>query len=168
MTLFRTRGPALLLALLSCLSLAGCYEDKAEVTVNADGSGTFTQSIRMSEQMVVAMMSEDAEPGMSGNLPFDITRQDVQAKLGDAGTIESFEMTDVDDGGKQITIEGTFADAARFFQSEYAEESLSLRVAVEPDGRATLQWAAQEDEQGMGRRWIRFTAWPRGSKPSAE
>lgn len=147
---FRTRSLAGLFVLLLCLVLAGCYEDKAVVTVNADGSGSFEQTIVVSEQMVVAMGSEDEDMQLSSDAPFDVTRAQLEAKLGDAGTITAFEMKDLDDGGKVVTVRGTFADAGAFFGSEYASDSLKLGLELEADGRAALTWVAQDEGDQNG------------------
>lgn len=147
---FRTRSLAGLFALLFCLVLAGCYEDKAVVTLNADGSGSFEQTIVISEQMVVAMLSEEGDMQMSSDAPFNVTRAELEAKLGDAGVITAFEMKDLDDGGKLVTVRGTFADAGAFFGSEYASDSLKLGLELEADGRAALTWIAQDEGDQNG------------------
>ncbi|MEM1447168.1 MAG: hypothetical protein AAGF84_14000 [Planctomycetota bacterium] len=146
----RMRPLACLLAVLSCLTLAGCYEDEAEVTVNADGSGTFTQTIRISEQMVVAMTAEDNGSGFSGEAPFDVTREELEAKLGAAGTITAFDLEDLDDGGKRVTVRGSFDDVNAFFQSDYADDSLKLGLEAAADGQAQLTWVAQDDQNTNG------------------
>lgn len=150
MTPLRTRGSVLMLALLTCLTVAGCYEDKAHITINADGSGTFEQTVRMSEQLVVSVTSEDNQAGMSSDMPFDMERAEFEDMLGGAATIESFDVRDLDDGGKLITVKGRFDDAATFFQSEYADERLNLGIAADGEGRATLSWVANENQGGDG------------------
>ncbi len=145
MNTLRTRGPALLIVLALCLTLAGCYEDQAQVTINADGSGSFTQTLQMSEQLVVAVMSEDGGDGFSRDAPFEMTQADLQAKLGAAGTITAFEVQGRDDGGKTITVAGTFDEVAAFMQSEYASDTLKLSLDSEADGQALVRWLVQED-----------------------
>ncbi|MEO0515389.1 MAG: hypothetical protein AAF086_08880 [Planctomycetota bacterium] len=145
MKILRTRGPAFLIALALCLTLVGCYEDEAVVTINVDGSGSFSQTIQMSERLVVAVMSEDGGEGFSSDAPFEMTRSEFEAKLGRAGKITAFDLQDRDDGGKTITLAGTFDDVAVFMQSAYASDTLKLSADVEADGQAVVRWLAQED-----------------------
>ncbi|MBB6431077.1 hypothetical protein [Algisphaera agarilytica] len=144
------RSFACLWVLVLALVLAGCYEDEAEVTINADGSGSFVQTILISEQMVVAMMSEDESMGVSSDAPFDVSREELEAKLGDAGKITAFETEDLDDGSMRITVQGTFQDAAVFFGSEYALDSLQLGVEATEDGQAEVIWVAQDESSQNG------------------
>ena len=144
------RSFACLWVLVLALVLAGCYEDEAEVTINADGSGSFVQTILISEQMVVAMMSEDESMGVSSDAPFDVSREELEAKLGDAGKITAFETEDLDDGSMRIAVQGTFQEAAVMFGSEYALDSLQLGGEATEDGQAEVIWLAQDESSQNG------------------
>ncbi|MEM9418975.1 MAG: hypothetical protein AAGA25_08005 [Planctomycetota bacterium] len=132
------------------LLLVGCYEDEAEVTINADGSGSFVQTILISEQMVVAMSADNEGMGVSSDAPFDVSREELEVKLDGAGEITAFETEDLDDGSKRITVRGRFANAAAFFGSEYADDSLKLKVTADGDGKAELIWVAEDESNQNG------------------
>lgn len=149
--------PVLCRRLLACvfvlavaLTLAGCYEDEAEITVNADGSGSFVQTILISEQMVVAMSADNDEMGVSSDAPFDVSREELEAKLGDAGQITAFETEGLDDGSKRITVRGVFNEVAAFFSSEYASDSLKLSIKPAGEGKAELIWIAEDESNQNG------------------
>jgi len=116
--------------LTSFVLLAGCYEDEAEVTIHADGSGAFRQRIEISEQLAYVFDHEPEGQTRPGpvSVPFSLTRDSTEAELGAGGVIETFEVVDNPDRSRVIEIAGTFESAAAFFASHYSIRSLNLRL----------------------------------------
>ena len=56
MTILRT----ILLSSVCLLLVSGCYEDEAVITLNIDGSGTLSQTLTLSERLLVAASDGNA------------------------------------------------------------------------------------------------------------
>jgi hypothetical protein len=118
--------------LCACL-LGGCYEDEAEVTINADGSGTVKQKLVISERLIVAT----SEDGGNENTP-PVSKEKVLKEVGSAVEITSITQTDLPDGGRIIELEGTFSSPEQFFLSKFCQEQLKLRIAPAGEGKAAI------------------------------
>jgi len=118
--------------LCACL-LGGCYEDEAEVTINADGSGTVKEKLVISERLIVAT----SEDGGNENTP-PVSKEKVLKEVGSAVEITSITQTDLPDGGRTIEFEGTFSSPEQFFLSEFCQEQLKLRIAPAGEGKAAI------------------------------
>jgi outer membrane protein OmpA-like peptidoglycan-associated protein len=116
--------------LTSFVVFAGCYEDEAEVTIHADGTGAFRQRIEVSEQLAY-MFDHEPEGGTTPgpvSVPFSLTREATEAMLGEGGVIKTFDVVDNPDRSRVIEVAGTFESAAAFFASHYSIRSLNLRL----------------------------------------
>ncbi len=74
----RSVSTAAAVMLLICLS--GCYKDLLKVTLNADGSGSVSQTVTFSERFVVA--TADGEGPAFKTLP--MAEDALRAKIGSA------------------------------------------------------------------------------------
>ena len=123
--------------------LAGCYEDRAEITLNADGSGSVKQKLVFSEQLIIGMKDGDSGDKMLPN-----EKEELVKKIGDALKFTSITSTDLDDGGRIIEFEGTFSKPEQFFFSDYCQEHLNLRLAAGSDGKAVLYCQPYQSNTG--------------------
>ena len=120
--------------LLFCMCLvAGCYEDTAELTLNADGSGIIKQKLVLSERFIVA----SEENSGSQNVPIP-NKADIVRTIGSAIEIKSVKQTDLPDGGRVIELEGAFSSPEQFFLSDYCKEQINFRVAPAGKGKAAI------------------------------
>ena len=123
-----------MLPVLFCVCIiSGCYEDEAEVTLNADGSGTLKEKLVISERLIVAT----SEDGGTENTP-PVSKEKVLEKVGPAVEITSITQTELPDGGRIIEFEGTFRNAEQFFLSEFCRDALKLRIAPAGKGKAAI------------------------------
>ena len=136
-----------ILALVCCVFLlGGCYEDEAEITLNADGSGTVKEKLVISERLIVAT----SEDGGNKNTP-PVSKEKVLEKVGSAVDITSITLTDLPDEGRIIEFEGTFSSAEQFFLSEFCRDTLKLRLSPVGAGKAAIYcdaWQSSGDVSG--------------------
>jgi len=133
----------ILLVSLFLFFLSGCYEDEAEVTLNADGSGTVKEKLVISERLIVTT-SEDG--GNKNTLP--VSKENVLEEVGSAVEITSITQTELPDGGRIIEFEGTFSSAEQFFLSEFCRDTLKLRIAPAGEGKAAIYCDMKKYDDG--------------------
>ncbi|MHC4773258.1 MAG: hypothetical protein ACYS8S_06740 [Planctomycetota bacterium] len=132
------------LVLACCVSLlGGCYEDKTEITLKADGSGTIKQKLVTSERLIVAT----SEDGGNKNTP-PVSKEEILEKIGSAIDITSFTLSEMPDGGRTIEFEGTFSSVEQFFLSEFCRDTLKLRIAPGECGKAIIYYDTGESNSG--------------------
>ena len=134
-----------ILLLVFVFALSGCYEDRAEITLNADGSGSVKQKLVFSERMMVGM--KDGNDG-GGMLPNE--KDKLVKKIGETLKLTSITSIDLDDGGRIIEFEGTFNTPEQFFFSDYCQEHLNIRLAASSDGKAVLYCQMNSRNSGSG------------------
>ncbi|MHC4526183.1 MAG: hypothetical protein ACYSU8_11730 [Planctomycetota bacterium] len=132
------------LVLACCVSLlSGCYEDRTEITLKADGSGTIKQKLVISERLIVAT----SENGGDKNTP-PVSKEEMLEKVGSAIDITSFTLSEMPDGGRAIEFEGTFSSVEQFFLSEFCRDTLKLRIAPGESGKAIIYCDTEESNSG--------------------
>lgn len=130
------------LSAIACLLLlGGCFEDEAIITLNSDGSGTFSQKLTLSERLITAASDDNT----SSDLP-PITIDDVRSEIGSALNITDIRETGLPDGGKVIEIEGTFDKPEAFFLSEFCRETLRVRLASADTGKAAIHHTMESSD----------------------
>jgi len=138
----------LFLQILLCLLLAGCYEDRTELTLRPDGSGTVRTKLVLSERFVTA-----AAEGASNEKAPPVDKEQVRKQVAEAVEITSLTQSDLPDGGRVIELEGTFARPERFFLSDFCQKTLNLRLSSTPSGKAVIYCETAESmaspEAGM-------------------
>jgi hypothetical protein len=122
-----------IIVLLSVFLVAGCYEDRAEISLNADGTGTVRQKLVLPERLVVAT----SDDGGGGRAPA-ATKEKVLEQIGSALDVTSILQTEQPDGGRIIEFEGTFGSPEQFFLSEFCRDTLKLRLAPAAEGKAAI------------------------------
>ena len=137
--------PKFSLLLVYVFVLVGCFEDRVEITLNADGSGTVKQKLVFSEQILVGM-----EDGDGGSKTPPSEKEELIKEIGEALKITSITLTDLGDGGRIIEFEGTFSTPEQLFFSDYCQEQLKLRIAAGSDGNAVLYCQMYERSDGSG------------------
>lgn len=133
----------LISATVCLLVIGGCYEDEAVITLNPDGSGTFTQKLILSERFIVAVSEGDAPD----NTP-PTTKEHVLKEIGSALDRPNVRETDLPDGGKMIEIEGTFDRPEQFFLSTFCRDTLKLRLAPYNEDKAAIYHSMESDSDG--------------------
>ena len=126
----------------ACL-VSGCYEDEAEVTLKADGSGIVKEKLVISERLMVAT----SEDGGNENTP-PVSKEKVLEEVGSAVEITSITQTDLPDGGRIIEFEGTFSSAEQLFLSEFCRDTLKLRIAPAGEGKAAIYCDMKQSSGG--------------------
>lgn len=126
-------------------TFSGCYEDRAEITLNVNGSGSVRHKTVFSERLMVAIKDGDGGGRM---LPSE--EEELIKKIGEALKLTSITSTDLDDGGRIIEFEGTFSTPEQFFFSSYCQEQLNLRLLPGSDGEAVLYCQIYEQSGGSG------------------
>ncbi len=111
--------------------LSGCYEDFFELTLNANGSGSFNYKVTFSEQMMVSL--EEASP--PGSFPA-CTKDKLLANFGSAVSIISATEQDTKDGGRVIEVKGSFQKPEDLFFSKFCEEQIKLKLSPANPGQA--------------------------------
>ncbi len=135
-----------IILLLCLLVITGCFEDQAELTLNADGSGFFKQKMVISERMMAAIESGEKDPG--GPVT---RREEIEGKIGSSSTLELYEQKDLPDGSRIIEYSGRFSDPADFFLSNYCTEILKIRLVPADENSAAIYSsdAIQDDNFSM-------------------
>jgi len=133
----------ILLAIVLIIGLAGCWKDKLELFLNADGSGSVKQEVVWSERFVIAA-SEEKVP--TKTLP--LTEQALRKKIGSALDLTSIKFTDLPDGSRKVRLEGTFQSAEQFFLSDYCREICKLRLLTAGSGEVTIVCDLKSNSQG--------------------
>lgn len=123
----------LVVLLLLVFVLVGCYEERAEISLNADGTGTVKQKLILSERLIVA----SSDDGGGGRTP-PATKEKVLEQVGSAIDVTSITQTERPDGGRVIELEGTFSNPEQFFLSEFCRNTLKLRLAPVAEGKAAI------------------------------
>ena len=136
MTILRT----ILLSSVCLLLVSGCYEDEAVITLNIDGSGTLSQTLTLSERLLVAASDGNAPDSVP-----PVSEEHIREQIGSALTITAMRETDLPDGGKRIEFSGTFEQPEQFFLSEFARETLNLRLAPAGAGHAAIHHSMEFD-----------------------
>lgn len=103
-----------LLGIVFALLLPACIEFETEVTVNKDGSGTITEEVILSAQMV-GMMEMAAAQGGGDQNPFADMKDEGKAKerakeFGEGVTFVKLEEIKNDNGGKGVRMVFKFED----------------------------------------------------------
>lgn len=133
-----------ILLILFCVFLVcGCYEDEAEITLNADGSGALKQKLVLSEKLIVATSNGDDSEGTPPP-----TKEKVIEQIGQAIDVTSIKQTDLPDGGRIIRFEGTFINAEQFFLSKFCRDTLKLRIAPAGEGKAAIYCDMKQSDGG--------------------
>ncbi len=125
--------------------LGGCYEDEAEITLNADGSGTVTGKLLISEKLVVATSEGD-----NNKKAPPVTEEQLLKKISSAIDIASITMTELSDGGRIIEYKGTFSSAEQFFLSKFCRDTLNLRLAPASEGKAAIYCETWQSSSASG------------------
>lgn len=132
-----------LFLICTCL-FGGCYEDKVELVLYPDGSGTLKQKVVLPERFVVG-----TEEGSGSQQGPPSNKKEFVRDIGSALEITSIKQTDLPDGTRIIELEGTFSEPEQFFLSDYCRKQLKLRIApVGKDKAAIYCDMMQSDEAG--------------------
>jgi len=141
-TPIKSASAALTALLIVCL--VGCWKDQLNVTLNADGSGSVSQTVTWSDRFVVG--TGDGKGPATKTLP--LTEDALRAKIGPALDITSMTFTDLPDGARRVHLEGKFKTPSQFFLSEYCRELCKLRLVS--TGSDKVEIVFDQNTKGSG------------------
>lgn len=134
---------------LGCL-LTGCYETRLDVLVREDGSGRMNGQLLISERMMMAIeSSENTEASGSTKVSTAFDEQTLRDKLGEDSEILELEITDLEDGSRQLEFVAEFADIVTYLNKSGDRGMAPFRLMETSEGTGSVVFANQMNESPM-------------------